>query len=346
MAQSQVAILGTGLIGASIGMNLTAREKRTFEVVGADRDRANAKAAKKAGAIDRDVASIEEAVSGAGLVIISVPVLGARQLLEEMAQFLQPGTVVTDTCSTKSEVMRWADELLPEGVHFVGGHPMAGKEKSGPEAASKDLFKGATWAVTPSAKAAEEAIQVVLGLIELAGANALYIDPEEHDQYAAAVSHVPMMLSVALFRMVRDSAGWEDASLLAGPGFRDVTRLASGNPAMAHDILETNKGAVLHWLQRYRDEIETVIKAVELGGQPVTDLLTSTALDRDTFIMNPPSRRRPEGVEPPSSQDAIGRLFVGGLYDKLKEYQSRKPTASDDPELRQKLGVPEKRRDR
>ncbi len=342
MAQSQVAIIGTGLIGTSVGLALQTLKTKSFEIVGADRDRTNSRQAKKLGALDREVGSIEEAVSGAGLVIVAVPVIATRRLFEQMAPFVKPGTIITDTCSTKSDVMGWARELLPDHIHFVGGHPMAGKEKSGPDAATADLFKGATWAVTPAAGAAQEAVSVVLNLVETLGANPMYIDPGEHDQYAAAISHLPIAISVALFRMVRDSHGWEDAGLLAGPGFRDLTRLASGDPIMSADIMETNREAVLHWIDRYREELATVRLAVELGGQPLIDLFSSTSLDRDAFILNPPIRRRPEGPEAPSSQDAIGRLFVGGLYDKLKDLSTRTPEIKrDDRELRKKLGVPD-----
>ncbi|MBI5946624.1 MAG: prephenate dehydrogenase/arogenate dehydrogenase family protein [Chloroflexi bacterium] len=348
MAQSQVAIIGTGLIGTSIGLNLMARKDRSYTVVGADRDRGAARTAKKFGALDREVGSIEEAVEGAGLVILAVPVMGARRILQDAARYVKPGTVITDTCSTKAEVMRWAEEFLPAEVYFVGGHPMAGKEASGPEAATVDLFKEATWAMTPSPRAHEGAVQVVQGLIESMGATPLYIDPAEHDQYAAAISHVPLLISVALFRMARDSAAWDDLSLLAGPGFRDLTRLASGDPAMARDIVSTNREAIVHWLRRFRDELDTVAKAVEVGDEPVKDLLASTQLDRDTFILNPPRRRRIEKMEAPSAQDAIGHMFVGGMYDRLKQMSSangdggRAPRTTDsDRELRRKLGIEE-----
>lgn len=347
MAQPRIAIIGTGLIGASIGLSLMSRKTRNYEIVGADRDRGNARQAKKMGALDREVNSLEEALDGAGIVVLAVPVQAARQILQESAKYLAQGAIVTDTCSTKADILRWAEEFLPEHAHFIGGHPMAGKEKSGPTAAAADLFKDATWAVTPSPRADEDAVRAVLGLVETLGAVPLYIDAAEHDQYVAAVSHLPILLSVALFRLVRDSAGWEDASLLSGPGFRDLTRLASGDPTMARDILATNREAVLHWLHRFQDELSTIAKAVELGGQPVMDLLASTQLDRDTFILNPPVRRRPEGVEAPSAQDAIGRLFVGGLYDRMKDMSNRPATLPrDDAGLRRKLGMSDENAER
>ncbi|MEP6871290.1 MAG: prephenate dehydrogenase/arogenate dehydrogenase family protein [Anaerolineaceae bacterium] len=348
MAESRIAIIGTGLIGTSIGLNLRARKDRNFEVVGADRDRANARLAKKMGALDGEAGSLEEAVEGAGLVVIAVPVLAAQSILKELGKFLAPGVVVTDTCSTKADILRWADELLPETAHFVGGHPMAGRETSGPGAATADLFKGATWAITPSPRADEQAVGIVMGFVESLGASPMYIDPVEHDQYAAAVSHLPLLLSVTLFRMVRDSVGWEDASLLAGPGFKDMTRLASGDPTMSRDIMATNREAVVHWIGRMQEELTLVRKAVDDGDDAVLDLFRSTQLDRDSFMLNPPVRRRPEGPEAPSAQDAMSRLFVGGLYDRLKEASTRATAGRsvNHPDLKRKLGMRDEGRDR
>jgi len=340
--KSRIAIIGTGLIGTSIGLNLTARKDRTYEVVGADRDRSHARHAKKMGAIDREVDSLEEAVENAGLVVIAVPVMACRLILQQLGKVIQPGSIVIDVCSTKADVMRWAEEYLPERVHFVGTHPMAGKESSGPADAHHDLFHGAGWAVMPSSSADSEAVSIVLGVIEAMGAEAIWIDAAEHDQFAAAVSHVPLIISVALFRMVRDSAGWEDASLLASTGFKDLTRLASGDPTMAKDIMTTNREAVVHWIGRLQQELATIRQAVELGGQPLKDLFASTQLDRDTYLANPPVRRMPAGVTPPSAQDAMGQLFVGGLYNKLKEMPARVAIAQkDDAALRKKLGIPD-----
>ena len=342
MARARISIIGTGLIGTSIGLGLAARKDRQYDIIGIDRNRDHTREAKKLGAIDREASSIEEAVEGAGLVILSVPARSARRIFEEAGKYFADGAIITDTCSTKADILMWAAQFLPETVHFVGGHPMAGKTQSGPSAAVVDLFKDATWAIAPSPRADEQAVATVRGLVESLGAVPMYIDPAEHDTYAAAVSHLPILISVGLFRMVRDSKGWEDASLLAGPAFRDLTRLASGDPAMSRDIMATNKEAVLHWLDRFQDELSTIRDAVEAGGQPVTDLFTSTGFDRDNFILNPPVRRRPDGPEAPSSQDAIGRLFVGGLYDKMKEMTQRTGKArpiGDDPELRKKLGV-------
>lgn len=345
MAQPTIAIIGTGLIGTSIGLGLLGRTDRKYQVVGADRERNRARIAKKMGAIDQDVGSLEEAVSSAGLIILAVPVQATRHLLREMVPYLGEGSIVTDTSSTKADVMRWADEHLPRTVDFVGSHPMAGKERSGPEAATADLFKDAMWAITPSRYARAAAVSTIVGLVESLGANALHIDAAEHDQYAAAVSHMPLMLSVALFRLIRDSHGWEDAALMAGPGFKDLTRLASGDPTMGTDIVATNKEAIVHWLRRYREELETIEKAIDMGHETIHDLFASTQLDRDSWMLNPQTRRMPEGPALPSAQDAIGQFLGGAMYNRFKDMSSQQPPSMDSEELRRKLNEADKRRD-
>jgi prephenate dehydrogenase len=327
--KSRIGIVGTGLIGTSIGMRLAKRPNRTYELVGADSNRGRARTAKKLGAIDRDVGSLEELAENTGLIILAVPVLAVRDIFQQLSKYLVPGAVIADTCSTKKDVLAWAKELLPEEVHFIGTHPMAGKETSGPEAADADLFVDATWAITPSPKADEEAVRIIMGMIESMGAHAVHIDPAEHDQYAAAVSHVPLLASVALFRVVRDSPGWEDVSLLSGPAFRDLTRLASGDPRMSTDIMETNKEAVLHWLQRYRKELETIETAIQLGGEPVKGLVESTNLDREAWLLNRRTERTVTGPELPSSKDAMGQMLVGGNYERLKEVLAGKVPGRD-----------------
>lgn len=324
MSTPQIAILGTGLIGTSIGLGLRARPGRKYEVIGSDRDYQNARTAKRLGALDHDTGSVREAVSNASLVIIAAPVQAARELMADMAPHLLRGAVITDVCSTKANVMRWADELLPPEVDFVGGHPMAGREKSGPEAADAELFKDATWAITPSPSAREEAVETVIGIVEALGANPMHIDPAEHDQFAAAVSHMPLVVSVALFRLIRRSAGWEDAALLAGPGFRDLTRLASGDPTMSFDIAETNRDAILHWLARFREELVELEGAIQGGGEPLQDMFAATRASREHWVHNQQRRRLPPGDSLPSNQDTFGELLLGGrLYEKVNAATDR-----------------------
>ena len=253
---TQLAILGTGLIGASIGLGLKAAEGTDdIEIIGFDTSREREREAERRKAIDRRASSLRDAVGGAALVVISTPVLATREVMETIASNLSEGTIVTDTCSTKTQVMQWAEELLPNSVNFVGSHPMAGKTEFGPAAAEAELFRDARWVVVPSRSASSDAVETVSGLATALGAKPMFMDAAEHDAYAAAISHLPMFAASALFRLVRDSEAWPEMSLLAASGFKDTTRLAGTDELMAHDIAVTNREQVVHWLQRLRGAI-------------------------------------------------------------------------------------------
>ncbi len=253
---TQLAIIGTGLIGASIGLGLKAAEgTEDIEIVGFDTSREREREAQRRDAIDRRASSLRDAVQGAALVVISTPVLATREVMEEIASALTTGAIVTDTCSTKAQVLRWAEELLPNSVNFVGGHPMAGKTDFGPAAAEATLFQNARWVVVPSRSASRDAVETISGLATALGAKPMFMDGAEHDAYAAAISHLPMFAASALFRLVRDSEAWPEMSLLASSGFKDTTRLAGSDELMAHDIAVTNREQVVHWLQRLRGAI-------------------------------------------------------------------------------------------
>ncbi|HLF78847.1 MAG TPA: prephenate dehydrogenase/arogenate dehydrogenase family protein, partial [Dehalococcoidia bacterium] len=186
----KLAIIGLGLIGGSLGLALKRAEPIDTEVVGFDRDVDVGMRALKAGAITHLAPSLEAAVRDATLVVIATPILNVRRVFEEIAPVIGRGTVVTDTASTKGEVLRWARQILPRDVHFVGGHPMAGKEQSGMEAAEESLFDGRPYVIVPSVDAAPGAVNAVIGLAEAVGGVPYFQDADEHDAYAAAISHV------------------------------------------------------------------------------------------------------------------------------------------------------------
>ena len=260
----RVAILGTGLIGSSIGLRLrrASTAKVPIDVVGYDRYEDVARQAQKVGAIDSLVYTSQEAVQGADLVILATPLLAIRKMMEEIAPVVSDDAIIIDTGSTKSEVLRWANELFPAHVGFVGGHPMAGKTQTGPQAADADLFEGARWIVVPPRSVPPDAIDVVSGLAQMLGAKPSFMDAHEHDAYAAAISHLPLIASTALFRLARSSEAWPELSLLASSGFRDTTRLTATEPTMAHDIAITNRVQIVHWIERYREELLEMQRAI------------------------------------------------------------------------------------
>jgi prephenate dehydrogenase len=260
VSYNRVAILGTGLIGASIGLALKAARPQT-QIAGYDASGDNLRRAHSAKAIDRR-ASLRDALADAELVIVSTPV-GAMQLLfEEMAPLLPVHALVMDTGSTKSTVLQWAKDLLPSGVRFVGGHPMAGKTETGPDAADAKLFQGAVWCLAPLPSAQRDAIDEAVKLVESLGASPYFLDPDEHDGLVASVSHLPYLMSVALITHLGRERSWRETASLAAGGFAYATHLTDSDPQMFTDIVRTNRDNLVRRLDLYISELESFREAI------------------------------------------------------------------------------------
>ncbi|MBI4300914.1 MAG: prephenate dehydrogenase/arogenate dehydrogenase family protein [Chloroflexi bacterium] len=317
----KITIVGLGLIGASLGLALKQANLSNIELVGNDINSNNASRAHKRRAVDRVEGRLERAVQGASLVIIATPVLAIREVLSQIAPHLPEGCIVTDTGSTKSEVMAWAREFLPESVSFVGGHPMAGKEESGPDAADANLFRGCVYNIVPSINATETAMRSILGLVDLVGARPFFVDAREHDGMVAAVSHLPLVASVALVDAVSGARNWREMSRLAATGFRDTTRLASGDPVMSLGICLTNGESISHWidqliesLQKYRDLLSNT------DGKELQDSLARAWEARQRWIEEaqaPPQEAIK--VEVPKASELASTLFFGESLTKRGE---------------------------
>jgi prephenate dehydrogenase len=334
----RIAIIGTGLIGASIGLALKAARLPQVEVVGFDLDRGAAAEAKRLGAVDRNAPNLPEVVRDAKMVIIATPPLAVSSVMQEISEHLVEGAVVTDTASTKVEVRRYAQEFLPEHVSYVGGHPMAGKETSGPKNADAALFNGATYCVIPSPQASEGAVRSVLGLVSVLGAEPLFIDADEHDQYAAAISHMPLVASTALFSLVRTSPSWDDIAPMAAGGFRDVTRLASGDPRMAHDICATNAEGIVHWLDRYIGELQRYRDLIQTDRKGLFKAFSEAQLQRDAFVLGEKPKRRTEADLPSTREQLSGMIFGGLIASRMERFEKdmdqpgakKRPSVLDD----------------
>lgn len=244
----RVAVVGTGLIGGSVGLALTARG---FDVVGFDRDESHLVRAKQLGAIGEIALTLADAVVGADLVVVAVPV-GA--VAEAVVEALDEGaSVVTDVGSVKAPVVAQVERERPDAsARFIGGHPMAGSEQEGVEGADPTLFVGSTWVLTPTANTDERAYTHVLRVVRDLGADVVTVTPAHHDALVALVSHVPQLAASTLMNVA--TADDDDRRVmlrLAAGGFRDMTRIAAGHPGIWPDILTTNRDAVLAALDTY-----------------------------------------------------------------------------------------------
>jgi prephenate dehydrogenase len=237
----RVAIVGLGLIGGSLARALTARG---HEVIGVDDTQARRRA-KAAGAIRQGVATVEDAARNADVVVLAAPPRVNLKLLGQLARAQGDERVVTDVGSVKTPIVREARRLGLE--RFVGGHPIAGSEGSGFGASSETLFRDHAWALTPSPDA--EALRVVRRLVRATGARPFLLDASEHDRTLAFLSHVPQIVSWALFEAAAEDPVARRSLGLAGPGFRDMTRLARSPRPLWRDILNQNKAEVTRALR-------------------------------------------------------------------------------------------------
>lgn len=246
MTSSNVAIIGLGLIGGSLGLALKQAWGDGITITGWDRDAEAGTLAEGVGAIDRAMDDPAGAAAEADLVVVAVPVLAIHEIFQAIAPAVHRSTVVTDVASTKALVCEWAEEFFAES--FVGGHPMAGSERSGVGNAHAALFAGATYCLTPTPATAPEAIARVTAMVQAIGARPYQLSPAEHDRAVAAISHLPFLLSTALVDVTTNSPEWDAMRALAASGYRDVSRLASGDARMHRDICVTNADEIRPWL--------------------------------------------------------------------------------------------------
>jgi len=254
----RITIIGVGLIGGSLGLAI----KRKFPssvVVGVDKP-AVLKSARKKGAIDYSERSLRKGVSSADLIVLCTPVSAILKLMPTIARYCPPRTIVTDTGSVKSAILKKAKQEF--AGNFIGGHPMAGKERSGIAGAEPGLFRHATWVLSPAPGTKESQIYRLRGFLKAIGARVVLMGPGEHDVAVSILSHVPQLMSVALM----NTAGIRARKFLrmSGGGFRDMTRLAASEPALWRDILSFNKSEVrrslrllIAELQRYGKQLGT-----------------------------------------------------------------------------------------
>lgn len=255
---NKVAIIGVGLIGGSIAMVM--REKGIAgTIIGIGRGLANLKVAQRLGVVDSITQEIEEGVVDADLVVIAVPVMKTAEVMKKAAPHLKTGCIVTDVGSVKQPVLEAAEAALPGGVRFVAGHPIAGTEHSGVEAAFKHLFAGKNCILTPTNATDKAALEQIKMLWLAAGANVVLMDAELHDWTFAAVSHLPHIIAYTLVNTVA-SAGGEGFDLLkySAGGFRDFTRIASSSPEMWRDVCGMNKGYIMEMLDSFQKRLDII----------------------------------------------------------------------------------------
>ena len=229
-----VAVVGLGLIGGSLARALS---RAGYAVIGVDRPEV-ARRARAARAVARTAASPEEAADLSDVLVLAAPPAANLRLLRRVARRARPGLVITDVGSVKGPICREAER---RGLAFVGGHPMAGTERSGFGASSAGLFRGRSWILCPGRRASRDAVAAVRRLARAAGARPVSMSPAEHDRTVAFLSHAPQLVAWALVDAARADPVARRRLAVAGPGFAGMTRLAASPPGLWRDILAQNR---------------------------------------------------------------------------------------------------------
>lgn len=281
----KIAIIGVGLIGASVALAIK-HKKLPFTVVVYDRDEAVRAEARALSIGDSVVDELAEAVTGAGLVIMAVPVGAMASVMQLAAGHLSPGCVVTDTGSTKRSVIRDTKDMVPEGCHFIPGHPLAGTEFSGPGAGFPSLFEGRYWLILPNGADAEK-VSALEEMLSGLGAMTEQMSADYHDRVLAITSHLPHLIAYTIVGTAVDLEQdlKNDVIRFSATGFRDFTRIAASDPTMWRDVFLNNDEAVLEMLQRFSEDLSYLQRAIRWReGDKLFDMFTRTRDIRRSII--------------------------------------------------------------
>ncbi len=274
---NKVTIIGVGLIGGSLakvlkGMGLAK------EITGASRGRATLELALRTSVIDRVSEGLASSVDDADLVVLASPVGAFEHVVTIIGSGLKKGAILTDVGSVKGELVKRIEAMLPAGVHYVPGHPIAGKEKHGVAEASDTLFRGAKCILTPTARTDPKALEAVRALWAAAGANVVLMDADAHDHIFAAVSHLPHEAAFAMVNTVAEfSSGPENYITFSGAGFRDFTRIAASSPEMWRDVCLLNGNNIIEMIEQYQVALDRIKKAIEHKDAGRLDTLFQSA---------------------------------------------------------------------
>ncbi len=280
----RIAILGTGLVGGSLGLAIKEKHPEAV-VVGFNRRRSTSELAVETGAIDEIADSAADAARYSDFVFVSTPVGAIVDTFRAIAKDVKKGAIVSDVGSTKSHIVSAAEDIFPADVYFIGGHPMAGSEREGVANATPHLFVNAYYLLTPTSKTDTAAFGRLHSFLGSLGATVLAMEPAAHDRAVAAISHVPHLLSTALVNLAASQSASDETLLrIAAGGFKDMTRIAAGNSQMWTDICMTNQEAILELLGRFSSQLERLSGALaDADGQRLLDVLEEASRLRATL---------------------------------------------------------------
>lgn len=311
----QVTIVGTGMIGTSIGLALHAAEAPVL-IVGHDKDPEHAGLARKRKAVDKTDWNLIGACEGADMVILATPLSAMEPTLRAIATYLKAGCVVTDTANLKVPVTQWAQELLAENASYVGGSPLVMVQGSGPDDARADLFRDCRYCLVPASNAHPDAVGLVSSMVTLLGADPYFLDAVEHDSLVAGVAHLPTILALALTDALSNEPGWREMRKFAGTSFDTFATPLEGEPQSLTQALLSNRQNLLRWLDAYVVKMQQVRGLLAENANEDLDAMVKQAgtaraqwiRDRETRFSETPDVPRIE--RPNLLEQVIPRRFL------------------------------------
>jgi cyclohexadieny/prephenate dehydrogenase len=282
----RVALIGIGLIGSSLARVLR-RDSPATTIVACARRAETLAAVRRLDLADETTDDPARAAEGADLVVIATPLSAYAEIGRRIAPALRRGAILTDVGSVKEAVIRDLQPHVPEGVHLVPGHPVAGTEHSGPEAGFAELFRGRWCILTPPPETAPEAVADVTRMWEQAGMRVVTMSADHHDRVLAVTSHLPHLIAYTIVGTATDLEDSLKSEVIefSASGFRDFTRIAASDPVMWRDVFLNNREAVLEILQRFTEDLTALQRAIRWGeGDKLQDLFTRTRAIRRSII--------------------------------------------------------------
>ena len=320
----QITIVGLGLIGGSIGLALR-QSGAVATVIGHDKDPAASKQAKKIGAVDKTDWNLISACEESALIILAIPLSGIEATLKALGPYLQPGTVVVDTAALKAPVLAWADEILPEGVHFVGLDPIVGRTAPGTaglQAARADLFQQRIFCLSPSPRADESVVRLATDLVGVLGGRPLFMDPLEHDGLLGAADQLPPLLALTLLDATVRQPVWREVRKVAGGAFESATQLYSDDPEVYSSLFLANRENIQRWIDEFMASLAAMRRALdEEDAAALADRFEALMEERNRWLLD-----RAQGSwdvdqsrEMPPKPNLFVDTFLGGLWRKRPE---------------------------
>lgn len=310
----RLTIIGLGRLGASIGLALK-KTGAELEIIGHDKNRDAIGAAQKLGAVDRGEWNLYNAVDGAGLIVLSMPLAGVLENIGLLRNDVPPGVIVTDTATVKGPVLQAAKAFDPR-VHFIGGNPVFRPTLDGvmPSAqASADLFQNAVYCLTPTSKSDPDAVQVLTGFISMLGAKPLYMDPVEHDGLAAGAQHLATATQAMLLKTTTASSGWRELNKFAGPDFFQATELATREPGSTAQVLLAQREPLSLWLDQYVQSLRELKNLLAQDDSAALEKWLKTAqTEREQWLLNKVGETS-QSVDFSEVRSGASRMFLGGL---------------------------------